>query len=131
METDGFHQFVDTVTVVPDDLCISGSVGLGGQDKVIRFLLADKSGIGMGYESEVMIEKGYMVDVWLTPQLFDLALHSDFLLEVQDIIGIGMDDYDPRDASGPDSYTKNTPFLNSFFCDLRRRLAGCSIFLSG
>ena len=131
MKTDGFHQLVDTVTVDPDDLCVCGSVGLRGQDKVVPFLLSDQRGVRMGYEGEVVIEKGDMVDVWLAPQFFDLALHSDFLLEVQDIIGIGMDDYDPRDASGPDSHTKYTPFLNSLFCDLRRRLAGRSIFFSG
>ncbi len=71
----------------------------------------------MGYESEVVIEKGYMVNVWLAPQFFDLALHSDFLLEVQDIIGIGMDDYDPRDAAGPNGHPKYTPFPKSIFCD--------------
>jgi len=76
----------------------------------------------MRYDLQVSVEKGDVFDVRLPSQLLDLALNPDLILEVQDVIGVGVNGDDPRKAARAHGHAEGASFPKLCFFQLWRGL---------
>ena len=96
-----------------DDLTEKLTVDFGFQNQRLFFLLSDTAPVGMGNNIQIAIEKRDKLTVRLAAEILDLTLHSDLFLEVENIVGVGVDRDDPGKLRAPTATPKALPFQNS------------------
>src|SRR5688572_24175328 len=64
----------------------------------------------MGDDVQVAIEKSDELSLRLTAQLLDLTLNSDLFLEVQNVVGVGVDCDNPRKTTSADGNANSAAF---------------------
>src|SRR5258708_39504658 len=77
----------------------------------------------MRYNVQVALEKSDQLTVRLAAEILDLALHSDRLLEVENIVGVGVDRDDARKTARAHGDTEGTAFPELLIFDGCRRFA--------